>query len=158
MTILENIRDELIDLNFPYIVMFLGTMQMTAFDSREVHKQVKEIMLEITRASPNSMVLFAGLVPCPIDHPRSRVRCENYSRSFDLSTEELCRTKGYNCNYISVYIEFLDQEGNIRKSTLNFQDDSSRNLCTEGSLASTSGFLSTKNEMTVQLPVVQGWR
>ena len=36
----NDIRDSAIDLNYPYILVFLGSLQLSAFDSRDLHKQV----------------------------------------------------------------------------------------------------------------------
>ena len=39
-------------------------------------------------SADGSNVVFSGLVPRPLDFPQSRVRCENYSRSYQLAMEE----------------------------------------------------------------------
>ena len=76
-------------------------------------------MKVVSQISPNSLVVFSGLVPRPMDYPSSKVRCENY-RSIQLATEELCREKGWNCTAVLVFNEFIDRNGNITESMKHF--------------------------------------
>ena len=84
----QDIRDGFVELQYPYIVVFLGTMQFVKFDSRQVQKDAHQLMEAINDVNPYSHVVFSGLVPRPLDFPQSRVRCENYSRSYQLAMEE----------------------------------------------------------------------
>ena len=123
MEYVKDVQDDLINLDFPYIVIYLGTMQLGVFDSREVHRHVKDLVSAIAAVSPSLLITFTGLVPQPMDHPRSRVRCENFSCALCLSTDEFRKTRGFNCNYLQVYQEFLHQDGTIKNPSDNFIED-----------------------------------
>ena len=60
---INDIRDGALDLNFPYILIHLGALQLGKFDSRVVQKQVIEFMKLIVQITPKSLVIFSGLVP-----------------------------------------------------------------------------------------------
>ena len=75
-SISDYIQDELIDLNYPYIIIFLGTMQLEVFDSSNTHHEVRTLVEEIQKQASSSMIIFSGLVPHPLDPPP---HCENYS-------------------------------------------------------------------------------
>ena len=60
---INDISDSMIDLNFPYIIVFLGTMQLRIFDSQVVKQQVVELVRLVNQMTPNSLIVFSGLVP-----------------------------------------------------------------------------------------------
>ena len=90
-----DIEDELIELTYPYIVIFLGSLQLGLFDSIKNYEQMASLM-RVIHKNPNSHVLVSGLVPRPLDFPQSRKRCENYNSSSRLIVQELRRK--FNCN------------------------------------------------------------
>ena len=59
----KDVVDSLIDLEFPYIVVFLGTMQLGVFEEMQVQKQIVDLMMAINAINVKSLVLFCGLVP-----------------------------------------------------------------------------------------------
>ena len=85
----KDIQDELIKLDYPYIVFFVGTMQLGTFDSRALHKDIADLMKVIMEQSPNSLVVMSGLVLRPLDYLQSKMRCLNYNRAFQLSMQDL---------------------------------------------------------------------
>ena len=99
----NDIRDSAIDVKFPYVLVFLRTLQLAHFDSRRIHRQVTDFMTVLNQITPNTLVLFSGLVPRPVDHPSSKIRCENYTRAYQLATQELCRDRGWNCTTVAVF-------------------------------------------------------
>ena len=118
----NDIRGSAIDVKFPYVLVFLGLLQLGAFDSRVVHKQVSEFVNIITQITPNSLIVFSGLVLRLLYFPSSKNRCENYSRAYQSATQELSSQHASNCTYVSVFREFLDKSGRILQPDTNFQD------------------------------------
>ena len=119
----RDVKDELIDLNFPYIIIFLGSMQLGLFESLAVYKQVSELLKAINQVNSNSHVLITGLVPQPMDYPKSRKTCENYNSSYRAITHELRRKFNYNVGFKDVFLEFLTLDGRIVNPKDNFVDD-----------------------------------
>ena len=76
----------------------------------------------VSIVSQNTLVVFSGLVPRPVDFPSSRMHCENYSRAYHLSAQDLCKKRGWNCASVSVFNEFLDKWGRILEPNIEFQD------------------------------------
>ena len=118
----NGIKDQMIDVNYLYVLCFIGIMQLGLFDPKVVQKQAAELVKVINHITPNTMVVFSGLIPRPLDHQRSRVRCQNYSKMYVNMAEEL-RKKGYNCVAIPVFHEFLDGQGNIVNMEHYFVDN-----------------------------------
>ena len=119
----QDVRDGFLDLQFPYIIVMLGTMQIALFDAKKVHREVFDFLKALNERNKNSHVLFSGLVPRPIDYPRSRVRCENYSRAYQLAVEDNRRKHGWNCSFIDVQLEFLTKDDKIKDQRKYFMDD-----------------------------------
>ena len=117
----RDIKDELIEMNYPYIIIFLGTMQLGVFDVTKLQQEAAGLVEEIQKQSPSSMIIFSGLVPRPLDHPRLRKRCENYSQAYWLASDDLRGTRGANCSFVAVYQEFLNQDGTIKVQDMNFE-------------------------------------
>ena len=105
----RDIEDELIDLNYPHIIIFLGTMQLGIFEAVKVQQEVKKLMMVINSASPNSLVMFTGLLPRPMDHLRSRSVCESYNKMMKLTIEELKNQKVWNVSFLDVYCRAIKQ-------------------------------------------------
>ena len=78
----RDIKDELIDLTYPYILIFLGTMQFGLFDWLKNYEAVSQLLKAINEVNSNSHVLITGLVPRPIDYPHLRKHCENFNSSY----------------------------------------------------------------------------
>ena len=78
----NDIRYSMIEIKYPYIVVHLGTMQLGVFDPKKLNRVVTEFMKAINQISSNSLVVFSGLVPHPMDHPRSRANCLQYSQAY----------------------------------------------------------------------------
>ena len=113
----------LIDLNYEYIVIFLGTMQLGVFEARKNAAEVFKLVKAINTVNPNSMITFTGLVPRPMDFPRSRCRSENFNRSLELATDDIRRKHGWNCNAMDVYLLYINEKEQIKDSKKNFIDD-----------------------------------
>ena len=118
-----DIRDGFIDLQFPYIVVHLGTMQLKNFIPEQVWLDVEQLLQAIDKINPFSHVLFSGLLPQPLDYPRSKSRCDNYSCAYKMAVEEFRVKKGWNCGFIHVQPEFLDGHKNIKDPQRNFVDE-----------------------------------
>ena len=73
-----------------------------------------QLMRNIYQASPNSLVAFTSLVPRPMDHSRSMKMCQNFGRSLETTVQDMRANRSWNCNYINIYDEFLDNEGGIK--------------------------------------------
>ena len=76
----NDIRDSSMDLQFPYILVFLGTLRLGKFQQKVVRKSVGEFVKAINEVNNNSVILFSSLVPQPMDHDRSEQVCAQYSK------------------------------------------------------------------------------
>ena len=93
------------------------------FDARQIHKEVTQFVSEASKVSPNSLITFTGLVPRPMDFPRSRARCESYSRTYQLAVQGLSASGKGNCSYMLAAQEFLTQDGRILNPDTNFEGE-----------------------------------
>ena len=118
----RDIQDDLIDLTFPYIIVFLGTLQLGLFDSIRNYQEVEALLLAINAVNDKSHVVISGLVPRPMDYPDSRKRCENVNSSFRLIVKELRRKFNYNVGYVDVFLDFITTRGEILDAQDNFVD------------------------------------
>ena len=118
----QDVADDLIDVNFSYIVIYLGTMQLGVFEVQKLHEDVSGLAAEITKNSLNSMMVFCGVVPRPMDHSRSRNRCVMFNKALQDVVTELRQQQCMNCVCLDVYSEFLDRKGQVLVDN-NFQDD-----------------------------------
>ena len=118
----RDITDELIELTYPYIIVFLGTMQLGLYDSVKNYQDVSALLKAINAVNDKSHVLISGLVPRPLDYPDSRKRCENYNGSYRLIVQELVRKFNYNIGFIDVFLDFIGFDGKILDEHVNFID------------------------------------
>ena len=109
----NDIHDSMTEINFKYIIVFLGTMHVAMFQQKAVAKQITEFVKVVNEITPNTLIMFSGLVPRPLDHPESRMICHDYTRTYIKVTEELRMKNNWNCVALSVYDEFLNQQGDI---------------------------------------------
>ena len=109
----NDIKEAMLQIDYKYIVVFLGTMQIAEYEHHRVAKQVHEFMTVVSQITPQTLVLFSGLIPRPLDHPRSRRVCINYSSTYNLVAEELRRKRSWNCVAMTVFEEFCDRQGAI---------------------------------------------
>ena len=70
---------ELIDVNFPYIIIFLGTMQLGEFDAIKQKELIRNLVSAIRVFNENAHVVFSSLVPRPVDYPHSCKVSENFN-------------------------------------------------------------------------------
>ena len=68
---LRDVQDELIDLSFPFVVIYIGTMQLGVFEPKVMFKESCYLVEAIRSVSPEAKVIITGPVPHPMDHPRS---------------------------------------------------------------------------------------
>ena len=101
----------------------MGTLQLGLFDAIVTQQEVTELMEAISAVAPGTKVVFSGLVPWPIDHHRSRIRCENFYRALQVSTQQITQKFGYNCEALDVTMEFLNQDYSIRDPITYFEED-----------------------------------
>ena len=120
---LRDLQDELIDLNFKHIMFFLGSMQLGVLDYKMIQHQVHDLMTVIRQQAKDVTVTFFGLVPCPIDYPRSQQKCQSVTKSFFAVTDEFRDTKGWKCYAVDVFDEFLEADLLIKNVNDNFIDD-----------------------------------
>ena len=78
----RDINDKLIDLSYPYIIIFLGTMQLGLFEASRLFRELSDLMQAITTVNNKSHVMVSGLVPRPMDYGKSRRVCERYNMSY----------------------------------------------------------------------------
>ena len=62
-------------------------------------------------------------IPWPMDHPRSCQKCESFTCALQLATEDLKKTRSLDCDVVSVYQEYLNQDGSIKNVKDNFIED-----------------------------------
>ena len=58
----------------------------------------------------------------PMDHPRLRVACLNYTKTLGTTVQELRSQNGWNCVAINVYEEFLDKQGRVAQPKERFHE------------------------------------
>ena len=120
---LQDIKDDLIDLNFPYILIYIGTMQLGVFQHQILKQDVTQLVEEVVRVTPNSLIVFSGVVPRPVDHQQSRNRCISFNKVLQMVVNQLRQDKHMNCMFLDPYSEFLDAQGKILDPHTNFQDE-----------------------------------
>ena len=119
----RDIDDDLIELTFPYIIVFLGSMQLGLFDSITNYQHVAKLLQAINNKNSKSHVLISGLVPRPMDYPDSRKQCENFNSSYRAVMKELVHKYNYNLGYIDVFLDFLALDGKIIDPHKNFVEE-----------------------------------
>ena len=119
----QDIRDELIDVNFEYILFFLGTMQLGVFDPQKLMREITQVMHSIVAVNDKSLVIFCGVAPRPLDHHRSRARCVNYNKALVSVVDQLRWDRGWNCTALDIYDNFIQGERSIVQPLVNFQDE-----------------------------------
>ena len=118
----RDVRDDLIDLNYPYIVIFSGTLQLGLFDAIKNYKACVELVVAITDINAYSHIVFSGLLPRPMDFAQSRKRCEQYNSSYRLVVEELRRKYAHNVGFVDPFLEFVSLSGSVLDQDKNFHD------------------------------------
>ena len=116
----REIQEGGIEMDFPYVVIFLGTMQLGDFNGIQNYKHGEELVRTIVEFNANVHVMISGLVPRPMDHEQSRKRCQDVDGSYRLIAQELRCKFGWNVGFKSVYLEFLTLEGRIKDVENNF--------------------------------------
>ena len=119
----QDIRNELIDINFPYIVFHIGSMQLGQFEPRKLQMEVSELITEVMKINSKSHLVFSSLVPRPLDHLRSCNRCVSFNQALQSVTTQLRMDTQANCTYVDVYNEFLRSDGSILNEQHNFIED-----------------------------------
>ena len=119
----NDIRDSMLDVNFPYIVVFLGSMQLGLYELKKVQKDITDFVAVITEISPNTMIVFSGLVPRPMDFERSAPRCRTYTKAYVDTAQQLRNHKGWNVTALSVFDQFLDEEKGVANTSVNYEDN-----------------------------------
>ena len=115
-----DIQEGLIDVSmFPYIIVFLSTMQLERLESRVVNKEITDFVETVASVNAAALVIISGLVPRPMDWPRSKLKTENLSRAYQKVVEGL-QKKGLNVQFISVFQQFLSSEGVLTNVHANF--------------------------------------
>ena len=119
----RDVEDELVDLNFPFIIVFLGTMQLGVYGTQKVQKEVTRLMRSIQKQISSALVTFTSLVPRLMDHLHSRSLCEKFARTLEVTVQDMQATCGWNCNFVDVYQEFLNRDGSLKNPTVNFVEE-----------------------------------
>ena len=120
---MQDIIDGLIEVNYEYVILYMGTLQLARFEAKQLHQDVEDFAQAVHHRSPNTHLVLSGMVPCPVDFPRSDVRCSNFNRALQLAADRLRKERGYNCSAVMVYNEFLNKEYAIKEPTKNFTDE-----------------------------------
>ena len=105
--------------SFPYILVFLGTMQLGQYDFKKTNQEVADFVDAVHQMSPRSLIIFSGLLPRPLDWPQARTRVQNYSRAYSLVVDDL-KNKGYNVEYVNPYPAFINQDGTVARPNQNY--------------------------------------
>ena len=115
-----DIREGMIDISsYSYIIVFLGNMSLDGFDSRRCHKEISDLVEAITAVNVECYILISGLVPRPVDWPRSRLKAQNYSRALQLAAESLHKS-GYNTAFVQVFNLFLSKDLQLCNVHINY--------------------------------------
>ena len=97
-------------------------MQLGVFEKYKFTRDVNQLLTAITEVNPNAHVIFSGLVPRPVDDVRSRNRVHQMS---SIMVQEVNRCRGvdnWNCGFVNIMDEFLDEFGEIKEVEHNFVD------------------------------------
>ena len=103
-------------------MQLFGTMQLGVFQQEKVYCEVGDLLGAINEVNPFSHVIFSGLILRPIDFPRSRSRCDSYSRAYEYAVGEYRRTKGWNCGFVPVDRDFMELHMKIPEPDCIFVD------------------------------------
>ena len=118
----QDIQDGMINLDYPYVAVFLGTMQLASFEPNQFQAQVMGLLHSITQQSQNSHIVLCGLAPRPCDYARSKIRVRNINKTLELAAQEATNYKGWNVSFLSVEDNFLDANEDILDPHINFVD------------------------------------
>ena len=116
----QDIRDGFIELQFPYIIIYVGTMQVGLFDPKKVHREVFEVLKAINERNKMSHIVFCSLAPHPLDHVRSKKIYENYSLVYQKAVDKNRRKYGWNCGYVDLQMDFLVKDGHMKEAEKYF--------------------------------------
>ena len=119
----QDIADKLIDVQYPYIIIHLGTMQLGVFQLQALQKDLQELMETVTQINDKSLVVFSGILPRPLDHHRSRNRCVSYNKALRNTVDQLRKDNGWNCTMVDGFQAFLQEDGKISDPSVNFHED-----------------------------------
>ena len=98
-------------------------MQLGIFQPQQLHKDVSELAHEIVKINVNSLIVFCGSVPRPLDHHRSQSNCVSFNKALQNTVTHLQQHSLINCVYLDVYSGFIDTQGAIISPHVNFQDE-----------------------------------
>ena len=118
----NDIKDGMLDIDYKYIIIHLGTLQIAQYSHKYVQSIVTDIITVMSEISPNTLVMLLGLVLQPLDHHRSKNLCNSYTKSYITVTEELRKNKGWNCVALNMFNEFVDVQGEIVQVQERFYD------------------------------------
>ena len=104
----RDVSDELIDLNYPYIIVHLGTLQIGLFEAVKNYEMVLKLGAEISAVNSCAHLVISGLLLRPMDYPQSRCRCEMYNTSFKMVVQEIRRKKSANIGFMDPFLEFIN--------------------------------------------------
>ena len=116
----RDISDELIDVNLPYCVIYLGTMQMGIYQARSAHNDILNRIELILQRNVGVKLLVSGLVPRPLDYPDSRKKCKQINSSLQLITQDLTTKLGMNIRFVDPFLDFLKLDGTVIKPNEHF--------------------------------------
>ena len=121
-TYAKDVREGFVDLDFPYILVFLGTMQIGVYEHGKFAAEVASLIKAVNQVNPNCHVVFSNLVPRPVDDDRSRKCVNQMSTTIAQEVARVWQQHGWNCGFVNVMEELLDDCGYIKHPDTNFED------------------------------------
>ena len=121
-TYTKDVMDGFVNLEFPYVIVFLGTMQIGVFEPIRFASEVDGLINAITEVNPNCHVVFSGLAPRPVDDVRSRDRLNRMTSVLAKQVEQARKQRGCNCGFVNIMDNLLDEAGAIKQPQVNFTE------------------------------------
>ena len=117
----RDIEDDLIDVDLPHCVVFLGAMQLGIYEPRAAHSDIGKLVQLMVERNPGINVVITGLVPRLVDYNHSRKRCEFMNSSLRLITKDLeLKVKPATVQYMDPFYEFLNLDGTVKNVEQKF--------------------------------------
>ena len=119
----RDVEEDLIDVDLPYCILYLDTMQLGVYNARKTHTEMGNLIQAIVKRNSHVTILVSGIIPRPVDHKVSQRPCESANTSMRLIVQDIAEKFKVNLKYIDVYLEYLNLDGTIKRVKDNFRED-----------------------------------
>ena len=81
----RDIEDGLIEVSFPYIIVCVGSLNVKSYQVDVLHASMKRLVEAVNTVSENSLVIFSGVIPRPLEYQEMRKIDQNLDGSLKFS-------------------------------------------------------------------------